>query len=89
MIYLISWADLVCLSSLDLAQGYYEIKISKEYVPKTTFKVSFSHYQFKILIFNLTNAPTTLQGVMNRIFQQNLGKFVLVNLDDILVFSKT
>jgi hypothetical protein len=51
--------------------------------------VPFGHYQFKILSFGLTNALATFQGVMNRIFQQHLGKFVLVYIDDILVFSKT
>ena len=76
-------------SSLDLAQNYHQIRIFKEDVPKTTFRVPFGHYQFKFLSFGLTNAPVIFQGVMNRIFQEQLGKFVLIYLDDILVFSKT
>ena len=76
-------------SSLDLAQGYHQSQILKEDVPKIAFRVPFGHYQFKVLSFGLTNAPATFQGVMNRIFQQHLEKFVLVYLDDILVFSKT
>jgi hypothetical protein len=75
--------------SLHLAQGYHQIQNFEEDVPKTAFRVPFGHYQFKVLSFGLINAPATFQGVMNRIFQQHLGKFVLVYLDDILVFSKT
>ena len=75
-------------SSLDLAQCYHHIQILEKNVPKTAFRVHFGHYQFKVLSFGLTNAPATFQGVMNRIFHQHLGKFVLIYLDNILVFSK-
>ena len=75
-------------SSLDLAQGYHQIQISED-VPKTTLRLPFGHYQLKVMNFELTNAPATFQGVMNKIFRQHLGKFVLVYLDGILVFSKT
>ena len=77
-------------SSLDLQQGYNQIRISTEDVEKTAFIApGMGQYQFKVLCFGLTNAPATFQAVMNRVFAEHIGKFVLVYLDDILVFSKT
>ena len=77
-------------SSLDLASGYHQVRIPEEDVPKTAFRTPFGHYQFRVLSFGLTNAPSTFQAVMNRILQtDNLKDFVVVYLDDILVFSKT
>jgi hypothetical protein len=76
-------------SSIDLAQGYHQIRIPPEDVPKTAFRTPIGHFQFKVLCFGLTNAPATFQQVMNQIFRHQVGKFVLVYLDDILIFSKT
>ncbi len=73
--------------SLELTSGYHQIR--PEDVPKTAFNTPFGQYKFKVLRLGLTNAPATFQAVMNDIFRPYLGKFLLVYLDDILVFSKS
>src|SRR6476619_923832 len=76
-------------TSLDLTSGYYQILISEEDRPKTAFRTPFGHFQFKVLIEGLTNAPATFQTAMNSIFHPYLRTFGVVYLEDILIFSRT
>jgi hypothetical protein len=76
-------------TSLDLMSGYYQIRFTEEDVPKTAFWTPFGLYQFKVLTFGLTNAPATFQSVMNDMLRPYVEKFVVVYLDDFLIFTKT
>ena len=73
-------------SSLDLLSGYHPIRIANEDVPKTAFNTPLGLFEFRVLAFGLTNAPAAFQREMNRVFRGL--NFVLVYLDDILVFSR-
>ena len=75
-------------SSLDLAQGYHQIRVTPEDVPKTAFRTPYGHYQWRVLSFGLTNAPATFRRLMKNVCQEYLDDFVLIYLDDILIFSK-
>jgi hypothetical protein len=76
-------------TSLHLTSGYHQILISEEDRPKTAFRTPFGYFQFKVMIEGLTNAPATVQTVMNSILHPYIRKFVVVYIDDILIFSRS
>jgi hypothetical protein len=74
---------------IDLRSGYHQLKIRASDIPKTTFTTRYGLYEYTVMSFGLTNAPAYFMYLINKVFMEYLDKFVVVFIDDILVFSKT
>jgi hypothetical protein len=82
-------ANAKVFSKVDLCSGYHQIKIRSEDVPKTAFSMRYGLYEYLVMSFGLTNALAHFMYLMNSVFMPELDKFIMIFIDDILIYSKS
>ncbi|GKC96119.1 putative reverse transcriptase domain-containing protein, partial [Tanacetum coccineum] len=74
---------------INIRSGYHQLRVREEDIPKTAFRTRYRHFEFTLMPFVLTNAPTVFMNLMNRVCKPYLDKFVIVFIEDILIYSKS
>ena len=76
-------------SKIDLHTGYHQLRVREAYIPKTTFRMRYGHFEFTVMPFGLANAPEAFMDLMHRVFQPYLDQFIIEFVDDILNYSQS
>ena len=76
-------------SKIDLNTGYHQLRVRETNIPKTAFRTRYGHFEFTVMLFGFTNAPVAFMDLMHRVFQPYLDQFIMVFVDDIMVYSQS